>query len=56
MDDCHRVYMSECLVPSRWNYFGQIRCDLAGGGMSLGVSFEVSKDLHRAQSLAAPYL
>ena len=36
--------MFECLVSSWWNYLEMIRmCGLAGGGVLLGVGFEVSK-------------
>ena len=36
------MYLFECQVPSWWNCLGRIRgCGLVGGGVSLGVGFEV---------------
>jgi hypothetical protein len=50
--------MFECLVPSWWNCLGRIRrCGLFGGGVSLGVIFEVSRVLCDSQlSLSASCL
>jgi hypothetical protein len=36
--------MFEYLISSWWNYLGRIRrCDLAAGGVPLGMGFEISK-------------
>lgn len=49
--------MLECLVPTCWNCLGRIRRDgLVGGGMTLGVSFEVSKDHARLSFSSSPTL
>ena len=42
--------MFGCLVPTWWNCLGRIRrCGFIGGGMLLGIDFEVSKDLCDSQ-------
>jgi hypothetical protein len=38
------AHICEYFFSSWWNYLGRIRrCVLVGGGVSLGMSFEVSK-------------
>jgi hypothetical protein len=45
--------MFGCLVLSWWNYVGRIRrCGFVGGGVSLEVDFEFSKDSCRFLTLS----
>jgi hypothetical protein len=40
----HLAYLFECFVTREWDCEKRVRrCGLAGGGLSLGLSFEVSK-------------